>query len=320
LLLLGSVVGCGSSATRPDAGEGGAPDALGGVDVATADAGRDTGVDSSDAAPAATCGEPGRGNVWAAWPLPDPAGPRFDTSTPDVVIDPKTRLTWQRQASGSLLAWDDANTYCACLALAGHDDWRLPTRIELVTIVDPRRQDPSIDVAAFPDTPVTWFWSGSPVAGDDRVAWYLSFMDGNTHEGAREVTYGTRCVRGAAAARLPYQVSAGTVTDPGTRLTWQQTIDPTLRPWSGAQSYCASLPLAGGGWRLPSMAELQSLIDESRTDPAIDRAAFPDTPSEGFWAGTPLAGMPGAYWFVSFDRGIAYNAVEMHEYNVRCVR
>jgi hypothetical protein len=67
------------------------------------------------------------------------------------------------------------------------------------------------------------------------------------------------------------------------------------------------------------MYELQSLIDEHATAPAIDATAFPATPAEGFWAGTPLAGMPG-YWFVSFDRGIAYNAVATHPYRVRCVR
>jgi hypothetical protein len=68
------------------------------------------------------------------------------------------------------------------------------------------------------------------------------------------------------------------------------------------------------------MKELQSLIDESRTGPAIDLAAFPSTPSEGFWAATPLAGSETAAWFVSFSEGIAYNAVHAHPYRFRCVR
>ena len=83
---------------------------------------------------------------------------------------------------------------------------------------------------------------------------------------------------------------------------------------------CDALTLDGAGWRLPSMHELQSLIDESRAAPAIDPEAFPATPSEGLWAGTALAGVPGSAWFVSFDEGIAYNAVYEHPYRFRCVR
>jgi hypothetical protein len=145
-------------------------------------------------------------------------------------------------------------------------------------------------------------------------------MDGNTHEGARDRTYGVRCVRGRIPPRLPYQQSGGTVVDRNTHLSWQQSLDGIVRTWEQARDYCAGLPLAGGGWRLPTMSELQSIIDESVKEPAIDGTAFPGTPSEGFWAGTPLAGMPPYYWFVSFDRGIAYNAVPDHLYNVRCVR
>ena len=252
--------------------------------------------------------------------MPDPGVRRFETGAVEVVVDPGTRLMWQRKSSPEQLDWEGAQRYCDCLSLAGYDDWRLPTRIELVSLVDYRRQEPSIDTDAFPDTPSTWYWSASPVAGDSVEAWYLSFMDGNTHEAARDVTYGVRCVRGGAPEHLAYQITGGTVTDPNTHLIWQQAPDGTARTWDQAEAYCGGLPLAGGRWRLPTMSELQSLVDETVKEPAIDGAAFPNTPSEGFWAATPLAGMPPYRWFVSFDRGIAYNAIPDHLYNVRCVR
>ncbi|HXU80256.1 MAG TPA: DUF1566 domain-containing protein, partial [Polyangia bacterium] len=238
----------------------------------------------------------------------------------EVAIDPGTGLMWQRATPGDRFDWEGAQRYCDCLMLAGFDDWHLPTRMELVSLVDYRRQEPSIDPEAFPGTPNTWYWSSSPVAGESEVAWYLSFMDGNTHEAARDVTYAVRCVRGGVPEHAPYQVSSGIVTDLNTHLTWQQMLDGTVRTWEQANAYCSTLPLAGGGWRLPTMSELQSLIDETVKEPAIDATAFPGTPAEGFWAGTPLAGMPPYRWFVSFDRGIAYNAVPEHLYNVRCVR
>jgi len=252
--------------------------------------------------------------------MPDPGARRFETGVAGVAVDPGTGLMWQRKPAAEQLDWEAAQHYCGCLGLAGYGDWRLPSRIELVSLVDYRRQEPSIDIEAFPETPNTWYWSSSAVAGDPLVAWYLSFMDGNTHEASRDVSYGVRCVRGRVPDRLPYKVAGGTVVDPNTHLTWQQAVDSQVRTWEQATVYCAALTLAGGGWRLPTMSELQSLIDERVTDPSIDAVAFSGTPSEGFWAGTPLAEMPPYRWFVSFDRGIAYNAVPEHLYNVRCVR
>jgi formylglycine-generating enzyme required for sulfatase activity len=322
--LLVVAAGCASSASGPAP----APDAAAAPDApAAADAAglaEASAAISDTAAPfdaATACGEGSSGSAWAGWPMVEPRARAYDQDpSAGVVVDRTTSLMWQRRAAPDLLEWADAQAYCRCLALAGHRDWRLPTRIELLTIVDYTRQDPSIDGAVFPDTPVTWFWTASTVANAPVAAWYLSFMDGNTHEGEKTTSYGVRCVRQPVPARQPYRLSADTVTDPNTGLTWQRAVDPTKRDWEGARAHCAGSSLAGGGWRLPTMAELQTLIDEGTTEPAIDGAAFPDTPAEGFWAATPLADMPPYYWFVHFERGVAYNSMSLHEYHVRCVR
>jgi hypothetical protein len=318
--LLVCAFGCASSSSPslPDAAlvarDGAADTAADGPlspDASFADAGLD--------GPVAACAPSGGGSAWAVWRIKAPAAREYDTTSADVVVATDTTLMWQRRAAPDQLAWEDAKSYCACLRLGGHDDWRLPSRMELLSIVDYTRADPAIDPKVFPETPDTWFWSASPVAADPQEAWYLSFMDGNTHEASTDVMYGVRCVRNDLPARAAYQIGSGTAVDPGTHLTWQQTIDATPRSWDQARAYCDGLALASGGWRLPTMYELQTLIDEKASAPAIDARSFPDTPAEGFWASTPLAGMPG-YWFVSFDRGVAYNAVADHLYRVRCVR
>jgi len=251
-----------------------------------------------------------------------PMSASYDTSNPGVVIDRVTGLMWQRAVSAQTVDWPDATALCGCLGLAGHDDWRVPSRIELVSIVDFNRHDPALDPDAFPDTPTDWFWTSSPLwQGDPPAAWYVAFFDGNTHYADLAVTYHVRCVRGGMAGQQRYMIGGdGTVVDTATRLTWQQRLDGTRRSFAEATAACAALPLAGGGWRLPSMKELQTIVDETRTDPAIDPAAFPETPSEGFWAANPLAGMAQNAWFVTFANGIAYNAVVEHPYSVRCVR
>jgi hypothetical protein len=124
-----------------------------------------------------------------------------------------------------------------------------------------------------------------------------------------------------------YTGSGGTVVDSLTHLTWQQMVAATggddgagRSTWANAKSTCASL---GGGYRLPTAKELFTLVDFSKTNPAIDTStgAFPGTPSEAFWTATPLAGSPPtSAWFISFDDGYAGNVVMTQPNRVRCVR
>ena len=93
-----------------------------------------------------------------------------------------------------------------------------------------------------------------------------------------------------------------------------------MRTWAEAKAACAGLALAGGGWRLPSMKELQSLIDDSRSDPAIDPVAFPATPNDPFWTGTPVAASADSAWRVTFASGYTYDSRDFNTYLVRCVR
>ena len=265
-------------------------------------------------------------NAWASWVLPDPttsgqAASQSYTLTDEVATSDVTKLEWQRHLPAQTFTWPEAKQYCDCLSLEGKDDFGLPSRMELVSIVDYTRQNPSLDPGVFPDTPFEWFWTASPKAAEPDSYWYVGFFDGDTHASTSDRDYRVRCVRHAAGQLPRYDVSvSGTVKDTSTGLTWQRSSSAEQVTWAGAKLACDSLPLAGGGWRLPSMSELQSLIDENNVSPAIDAAAFPDTPSEGFWAATPLSGSTTAAWFVSFLEGIAYNALVEHPYRARCVR
>jgi hypothetical protein len=262
--------------------------------------------------------------------MPDPTtigasnSQTYDTSSPDVAIDAVTHLMWQRIVDPAARTWDEAKVECACLALGGYHDWRLPTRIELVSIVDFTRADPAIDAAAFPATPADYFWTSSTLSGEMSTAWYVFFLDGNTHSGDEQSTYRVRCVRSTeppAPADDRYAVLGdGTVLDTKTKLTWERTLDPGTFVWSDANAHCASLGLSGGGWRLPNMKELQTLVDESATGPAIDRVAFPDAPSEALWTSSPLVGGPPEAWFVNFFSGVSYTSILDHGYRARCVR
>ncbi|MHC5066997.1 MAG: Lcl C-terminal domain-containing protein, partial [Planctomycetota bacterium] len=64
------------------------------------------------------------------------------------VTDDASGLTWMRADSGHGMDWPTALAYAENLDLAGHDDWRLPTAKELLTIVDYSRSPDTSDSAA----------------------------------------------------------------------------------------------------------------------------------------------------------------------------
>ena len=74
----------------------------------------------------------------------------------------------------------------------------------------------------------------------------------------------------------------------------------------------------GPGWRLPTRQELESILDLSRHDPAIDTERFPDTQSTYYWTSTPCAwNKTSAVWFVGFGSGGVHNG---HRNDLACVR
>jgi hypothetical protein len=129
-------------------------------------------------------------------------------------------------------------------------------------------------------------------------------------------------ISGARADAPPcqYSTQSGTVLDHNTKLTWERDPLPDPVKWSDAKARCAILPLDGGRWRMPTIQELQTLIDESKYDPAIDGNAFPNTPADFVWSNTPLAGVAGPVWRVHFYDGLTNTGGMNNMHLVRCVR
>lgn len=80
--------------------------------------------------------------------------------------------------------------------LCGHSDWRLPSRKELLSIVDSGRYSPSIDPDYFPNTPSLNFWSASPYASNSSSAWSVAFGSGNPYGYGHTSILRARAVRG----------------------------------------------------------------------------------------------------------------------------
>ncbi|MFH1922961.1 MAG: DUF1566 domain-containing protein [Planctomycetota bacterium] len=145
---------------------------------------------------------PARGDTgWKRFGRTEPA--------PDqpVVADAVTGLVWQGCASGqsgpdcstggaTTHVWNAAVSYCDALDWGGYIDWRLPDIRELYGIADSRRTSPSIDPAAFPATPSSYFWSSSSYAADSSLAWFVPFDNGRVYFLGKDFARYVRCVRG----------------------------------------------------------------------------------------------------------------------------
>jgi hypothetical protein len=126
----------------------------------------------------------------------------------------------------------------------------------------------------------------------------------------------------ASAPAGRYAAAQGTVYDTKTKLTWQQQVPSTRYPWADAKTYCAHVGaiLGGSGWRLPTLNELLTIVDFSRSNPSIDPSVFPATPADVFSSATPDASSSEAMWTVNFLYGVAWALSNTDAFAVRCVR
>ncbi len=271
--------------------------------------------------------------------LPNPSA--YTDLGDGTVRDNVTSLVWQKaiDQTAQKLSWDDAKSYCTSLTLAGKS-WRLPTRIELLSLVDFTRVGPAIDVSAFPGVPGgAYHWTSSPwvvsqIATKPQDSWIVNFYEGLTsNAGARTDAEYARCVSTSKSGPMPkqYTLTNGEVTDAETGLTWVQATSPATLAPADALTYCQNLGLNGHTFRLPSIKELSTLVDENppitAVSPAIDKTMFPDTKANGWylssskWAG-PAASSSSGVWAINFEDGFTDPGYSNHFTDgwARCVR
>jgi hypothetical protein len=320
-------------------------------------------------------------------PLSDPAAnlapvlgsatqyPAYSDNGDGTILDQVSNLTWQLNvpdpAAGCAASSPDAGAdasapaectmadaiaYCASLKLAGHSDWRLPTKGELESLLWCNKAQPPYIANVFVNTPSAPFWTSSISEKTTSNGWFVSFTSNTqgvycgslqsdvtasyVHISGSDNHYTTtaRCVRGTGTtANTPavhYTINPGaaevdagtvggaassveTVTDNWTGLTWQR--QQAGKNYADAGTYCSQL---GNGFRLPTTKELLSLIDPMEYSPAIDRNAFPNTSSDRFWSSDWVYNSCCQIYCVDFDEG-AVSTVG-YDYNgqepVRCVK
>lgn len=116
------------------------------------------------------------------------------TDNGQTVTDNNTGLVWMKSDDSSTRAWQAAIDYCHGLSLTGQFDWRLPTYLELESIVDYGRGYPPPSVNPVFSCQSNGYWSATTYAYSPDDAWIVNFY-GSDNWYNKTSSFYVRCVR-----------------------------------------------------------------------------------------------------------------------------
>lgn len=135
---------------------------------------------------------------------------RFDFSR-KTVEDKRTDLTWTRAADLGKLDWTGASDLVKRLnkkEYAGFNDWRLPSKDELDTLVtyakranytggaDAFSPYQLFNQQGFNDVQNYWYWTSSPYKDNTTYVWVISMYNGNARGENKDSSSNVWPVRG----------------------------------------------------------------------------------------------------------------------------
>ncbi len=249
----------------------------------------------------------------------------------EVVIDNATGLMWQDNAEAKTVQknWYNAKSYCQNLILGGYSDWRVPTILELKSIIDMGREHPATD-PVFQYIVNDDYWSstvGASKYSEDNV-WIYNFYKNEDYWDDKTDSVHIRCVRSEIDNDINFiRKSDQTVLDAKMGLMWQDDADAKIvsKDWKGAIDYCKNLSLAGyNDWRLPNYNEMESIVDYNWINPAINRSfkniATSLEATNYYWTSTTNKFWKNPFLFGFFFGNNTSSFGKSGTHRVRCVR
>ena len=256
--------------------------------------------------------------------------PSYINNGNSTITDNITGLMWQ-QADGGEMTIENAIIYADNLILGGFSDWRLPTPIESFSILNHQNNNPAISNIFTASTAEYW-WTNKFQVGDATKVWSTNAGGGiGNHSKLETISAGGVKKFHAKAVRdvtTPTTISNhftdngnGTITDNLTQLVWQKVSNPNLFTWENALVYAEGLNLAtASDWRLPNIKELQSLNDETVSNPSVNTTFFPTIGVHNYWSSTSLPNQTSKAWYWSTIFGVTTYDTKTNTNFVICVR
>jgi Protein of unknown function (DUF1566) len=279
----------------------------------------------------------------ADWPMPDvgsgPVAPPSYAASGNgengLVTDRVTGLVWQARPGRAndtlLMSYAQAEAVCRLTSTGGFS-FRVPSLIELVSILDPSRgaagaSNLLADRAYFQGGAAN-YWTSTPDPATPTLRRLVSFLDGSVVSSSAAVsTARLRCVAsptpvasGTPPTRLAPVVVAGQVLgfrDQRTGIGWGSVVSPQPVDNAGALAYCGTLQDNGATARLPTYKELLTALRLGQAAPYWD--AELSTSLGPMWSATPVAGDATRAYLVDFANATAGSAPTTTLAYARCV-
>ena len=111
---------------------------------------------------------------------------------------------------------------------------------------------------------------------------------------------------GADGQQLPDDATdhvAVFLPDHGLTFTATSVTDSDVSQEKCEEACKACTLLGANDWDIPTIDELQLVIDRTRYSPAINTDFFRDIKNDWYWSKTPAAWASSSAWYVDFDFG-----------------
>ena len=206
--------------------------------------------------------------------------------------------------------------------LCGINTWRVPSVVELATIVNNNKHNPTFDTARFPNGKSQSYWSSNPVVGVAANAWTMNFYAGIQNKKAKSSNFQVMLVSGSSSATDALKNerflvnSDGTVTDHATGLMWRQcpigqsgaacSGTATTLVWGGTMKAAEKSTFAGYiDWRLANSKEVASIAAFGKASPHVNQDIFPSL-TMSVWTSSPVVGLSqvNQAWTLDFTSGL----------------
>ena len=199
----------------------------------------------------------------------------------EALFDETTNLMWQK-GSAQVTSWKKAFENCENLEYAGFDDWRLPNKNEFATLLNYSKTGDSA-MSDFPGMEKAEFIVSTSFLNVEAdyysIPWIVNTADGTLdindrligENGDLEESFSVRCVRSDldplpadGITECDPKTGYAPCKDPSSGIIWSpRIVFGSEYTWQKAARECRDLDLNGGRkWRLPTIDELRTLVDE----------------------------------------------------------